>query len=480
MLWIDLPYAKAFDEESKKYLAHLRDDLMKRYAYSPSFCIMTLVNESWGVDLTSEAENRWLANFWKASKAVVKDRLIVDNSACHDNHHVQSDLNDYHFYFSYPENKALWDKNIEAFAENRFLPLREIESVDTGREEFKNLPKIVSEFGVWSLSDPALWKGNWMDFSLLGIKKIRDFVGETLEKQGQTASNLFKQVQWQGYYALKHQIEQMRLNDSISGFVLTELSDISWEANGILDYSRNDKPFTEYLKILNQEILPIMNDEGDIYISNITDKSVEGMMHIEFNAKTIKSCQFSSVPMKTISVCKLNTPKEKGLLKITLLTGNRVVSLNSYHLHMIDHKPCEFEIFDEYTEEAEKLAESGKSVFIQLKTPQKKEGFEIVSTTQKAVEDTNITWNGDWISGFYHYHPDMMRRLNYESGAEELLGTFTGLSILHSDEYETLIGKMLGWNLANCSYLIRKKIGKGEIFISTLDLIKTGKLDILP
>ena len=480
MLWIDLPYAKAFDEESKKYLAHLRDDLMKRYAYSPSFCIMTLVNESWGVDLSSEEENRWLADFWKASKAIVKDRLIVDNSACHDNHHVQSDLNDYHFYFSYPENKALWDKNIEDFAENRFLPFREIESVDTGREEFKNLPKIVSEFGVWSLSDPALWKGNWMDYSLMGIKKIKNFVDETLEKQGQTASDLFKQVQWQGYYALKHQIEQMRLHDSISGFVLTELSDISWEANGILDYSRNDKPFTDSLRMLNQDLLPIMNDEGDIYISNITDKSVEGMMKVEFNAKTIKSCQFSSDPMKTISAGKLNTPKDKGLLKITLLTDNRVVSLNAYHLHGMDQESSEFEIFYEFTEEAEKMAESGKSVFIQLKTPQKLDGFEVVPTTRKAVESSNMTWAGDWISGFYHYHPDMMGKLNYESGAEELLGCFTGLAILHSDEYESLIGKMLGWNLGNCSYLIRKKIGKGEVIISTLDLIKTGKLNILP
>jgi len=352
--------------------------------------------------------------------------------------------------------------------------------VDRGREEFKNLPKIVSEFGVWSLSDPALWKGNWMDFSLMGIKKIRDFVSESLEKQGQTASDLFKQVQWQGYYALKHQIEQMRLHDSIIGFVLTELSDISWEANGILDYSRNDKPFTDALRMLNQDLLPIMNDEGDIYISNITDKSVEGMMKVEFNAKTIKSCQFSSDPMKTISVGKLNTPKDKGLLKITLLTDNRVVSLNAYHLHGMDQESSEFEIFYEFTEEAEKMAESGKSVFIQLKTPQKLDGFEVVPTTRKAVESSNMTWAGDWISGFYHYHPEMMGRLNYESGAEELLGSFTGLAILHSDEYESLIGKMLGWNLGNCSYLIRKKIGKGEVIISTLDLIKMGKLNILP
>ncbi|MFP4461131.1 MAG: sugar-binding domain-containing protein [Thermotogota bacterium] len=480
VLWIDLPYAKAFDDDSKKYLTQLRDDLMKRYAYSPSFCIITLVNESWGVDLSIEDENEWLSNFWNVSKSTVKDRLIVDNSACHDNHHVQSDINDYHFYFSYPENKPLWDKNIKDFAENRFIPFKEGFSTEAHEQDPKQLPKIISEFGVWSLSDPSLWVGCWMDYSLLGIKKIRDFISETAEEYALNATTLFKQVQWQGYYALKHQVEQMRLHDSISGFVLTELSDIAWEANGILDYNRNDKPFTDSLKMLNQDLLPIMNDEGELYLSNIIDKCVEGMIQVEFNGKSLKTCQFLSEPMKADFVCKLDIPNEKGLLKITFLKDNRTISLNTYYLHGFKDKSTEFEIFETYSQEAEELARSGKRVYVQLTKPQKVNGCETVIHTQKAVKGTNITWAGDWISGFFHYHPDMMGQLNYESGAEELLETFTGHIIINSTDYETLIGKMLGWNLTNGSYVVRKKIGKGEIILSTLDLIKNGKLSILP
>jgi len=480
MLWIDLPYAKSFDEDSKKYLAHLRDDLMKRYAYSPSFCIMTLVNESWGVDLSDIDENRWLRDFWNASKSQVKDRLIVDNSACHDNHHVQSDINDYHFYFAYPENKPLWDQHIEDFAENIFIPFKEGFSTESHEQDPKKLPKIVSEFGVWSLSDPAFWKGTWMNYPMPGDKRIREFILEAVEKYGQTASHLFKQFQWQGYYGLKHQIEQMRLHDTISGFVLTEVSDIAWEANGILDYSRNDKPFTDSLKILNQDLLPIMNDVGELYISNITEKAIEGTMQVTFNGKTLKTPPFISEPMKATRVSAIEIPKEKGLLTIKLMVNGFCHSTNSYHIHGISSQKGEFEVFENYTQEAEEIAKSGKRVYIQITTPQKVNGCEIVTTTQKAVEGTNITWSGDWISGFFHYHSDMLSTLNYESGAEELLGTFTGHIIINSADYETLIGKMLGWDLTNGSYVVRKKIGKGEIILSTLDLIKTGKLSILP
>ncbi|MEA1884240.1 MAG: hypothetical protein U9N62_06955 [Thermotogota bacterium] len=479
LMWIDLPYAKAFDEDSKGYLAQLRDDLMTRYAYSPSFCIMTLVNESWGLDLYSEEENRWLDDFWRESKHRVKDRLIVDNSACRDNHHVQSDINDYHFYFSYPENKQLWDKHIRDFAQHDFLPFNRQGVDGLTEKDPKELPMIVSEFGVWSLSDPALWVGEWMNYSVLGIKRIRDFIPETLKISGQNASAFFKGVQWQGYYALKHQIEQMRLHDTISGFVLTELSDIAWEANGILDYNRNDKPFTDYLKGLNQELLPIMDDNGTVFCSNITNRQVKGSLHITFNDKHLTSNDFVSQPMKTQRITDIEVPQEKGVLIIQMLVEGQIVSANSYELHIFDKESTDLKIFRAYNEEAEQAAEKGERVYIQLNSPQKTKGFEVIPTPEKVNPDSGLTWAGDWISGFYHYHPDMMGKLNYESGAEELLGTFTGFTILHSDEYESLIGKTLGWNLANCSYLIRKKIGEGEMIISTLDLIKTGKLHIL-
>lgn len=480
LLWIDLPYAKAFDDDSKGYLAQLRDDLMTRYAYSPSFCIMTLVNESWGVDLSLEEENRWLDAFWRESKERVTDRLIVDNSACHDNHHVQSDINDYHFYFSYPENKQLWDKHIRDFAQHDFLPFYRQGIDGLTAKDPKELPMIVSEFGVWSLSDPALWVGEWMNVSVLGIKRIKDFIPEALKISGQTASDFFKGVQWQGYYALKHQIEKMRLHDTISGFVLTELSDIAWEANGILDYNRNDKPFTDYLKGLNQELFPILDDHGTVFCSNISNQQAKGTLRISFNGKDLTRLDFDAPSMKTQRIGEIEMPEEKGELILQLLVEGQVRSSNSYEFHAFEIPSTDFKIFHTYTQEAEQAAENGGRVYIQLNASQKGNGFEVVPTTEKVNPNSALTWAGDWISGFFHFHPRILGKLHYESGAQELLGTFTGLTMVHEEAYEQLIGKILGWNLGGCSYLIRKKVGKGEMIISTLDLLNTSKMGLLP
>jgi len=473
MLWIDLPYAKAFNEASKQYLGQLRDDLMKRYSASPSFCIMTLINESWGIDLSAAGENDWLSGFWTESKEKVKDRLIVDNSACHGNHHVRSDINDYHFYFSHPENKVLWDKNIKDFSDNTFLPF-EGGFPENPPEE---LPKIISEFGVWSLSDPGLWTGEWMHYPLLGIKKIREFKDNALDPN---ASALFKKLQWQGYYALKHQIEEMRRHDAIQGFVLTELSDIAWEANGILDYARNDKPFTPYLKRLNQDLLPIMSDKGEICVSNITNETVEGGMRVELNSETIRTRPFKAGRMATDFIDQLELLPKEGLLTIKLITSGRVVGLNTYNLHHFSNDPGEMVLYHEYNNEALEAAKSGKKVYVQLNTPKDYDDFEIVQNTTSAKEGTGLTWAGDWIGGFFHYHPLMLKSLAYEHGARELEGTFTGVVIVNPSGYETLIGKTLGWDLAQCALLMRKKIGKGEIIISTLNLTDSRKLSIIP
>ncbi len=172
MLWIDLPYAMKFDTGSKKYLKKLRNDLMERYSKDPSFCILTLINESWGVNLNEKDEMEWLKEFWTDSKDKIKDRLIVDNSPCEGNHHVMSDINDFHFYFSYPENIRKWDKAMEDFSGDIFVPFEEIEKNEKGENlKIEKLPKIISEFGIWGLSDPSLWKGNWMKYPLFGIKK---------------------------------------------------------------------------------------------------------------------------------------------------------------------------------------------------------------------------------------------------------------------------------------------------------------------
>ena len=60
-------------------------------------------------------------------------------------------------------------------------------------------------------------------------------------------------TQWHQYYALKYQIEVMRRMSRIVGYVITELSDIYWEGNGLLDFARRPKAYHGMFKHINTE-----------------------------------------------------------------------------------------------------------------------------------------------------------------------------------------------------------------------------------
>jgi hypothetical protein len=61
------------------------------------------------------------------------------------------------------------------------------------------------------------------------------------------------------YLALKYEIEQMRQRDTIQGYVITELTDANWEANGLMSMWRRPKIFSEELGKLQQDDLVMAN-----------------------------------------------------------------------------------------------------------------------------------------------------------------------------------------------------------------------------
>ena len=60
-------------------------------------------------------------------------------------------------------------------------------------------------------------------------------------------------TQWRQYYALKYQIETIRQRPELDGYVITELTDVHWEVNGMMDMARNPRVFHEALAWLNAD-----------------------------------------------------------------------------------------------------------------------------------------------------------------------------------------------------------------------------------
>ena len=125
--------------------------IVERDGNHPSIIIWTIINEDWGTRVIEDAGHRkWLADTYDWLKALDPSRLVVDNSPCHTNFHVKTDINDYHYYRSVPERRAEWDKLTEEFAGGADWTIQPARRCASAGDE----PLVVSEFGVWGLPDP--------------------------------------------------------------------------------------------------------------------------------------------------------------------------------------------------------------------------------------------------------------------------------------------------------------------------------------
>jgi hypothetical protein len=253
LIWAELPNGGVSTERSRNRKEALLKGMVDRDAHHPSIVVWTIINENWGVDLVHDETHRtWLKCTYDWLKAYDPLRLVVDNSPLHPSFHIKSDIADYHFYASIPDSRAAWNGFVDQLAvRGGFLygPPEECEL--TGEE-----PLLCSEFGNWGLPDPQLlansdgsepwwfetghdWGGGVMYPH--GIEhRFHDW---HLDRVFGTLQDLVTATQWHQATALKYEIERMRLKPELAGYVITELTDVHWEANGLLDMRRNPKAF---------------------------------------------------------------------------------------------------------------------------------------------------------------------------------------------------------------------------------------------
>ncbi len=207
----------------------------------------------------------WLKETYDWLKAEDPTRLVVDNSACIPNFHVKTDINDYHYYRSVPERRAEWERLTEEFAAAADWTWTPHGDGERRGDE----PLVVSEFGVWGLPHPhefankdgsepwwAETGGNWGDGAAYphGIQnRFATYHFDKLFPGG--LDDFITQVQWYQFANLKYEIESMRAHAPIQGYVITEMTDVHWEANGLLDINRNPRVFHDRFAEVNNDLV---------------------------------------------------------------------------------------------------------------------------------------------------------------------------------------------------------------------------------
>jgi hypothetical protein len=259
LVWYEIPSwndGRLFTAAAARRAETILDGMIERDWNHPSIVIQSIINEAWGTDLKQAEQRRWLrAMYGRAKQATAGlGRLIVDNSACCQNFHVQSDLDDFHQYFSIPDNAGKWAQWTAEFAARppwSFSPYGDAER--SGAE-----PLIVSEFGNWGLPRLPLELPWWFgrDFGGRAVTRpaglfdrFRDY---NFARLYPTYGDLAEASQWHQFESLKYEIEDLRGHGSIQGYVITEFTDINWEANGLMDMWRHPKAYAARLAQIQQ------------------------------------------------------------------------------------------------------------------------------------------------------------------------------------------------------------------------------------
>jgi hypothetical protein len=334
LVWTEIPNVQYFTARAAQRMRDTMEGILARDGNHPSIIAWTIINEDWGTRLVENADHRnWLKQTYDWLKAKDPTRLVVDNSPCIPNFHVKTDINDYHYYRSVPERRAEWDQLTEEFAaaaDWTWTPHGD-------GERCGDEPLVVSEFGVWGLPHPAQvatrageepwWfetGGNWGDGAAYphGIKERFDtyHLGEVFGGFDQ----FITEAQWYQFANLKYEIETMRAHASIQGYVITEMTDVHWEANGLLDLNRNPRVFHDRFGEINADIVivPRLRHHA-VYAGQTIDvalKLATGGRSVPSGAKLRWSCEGVSgeidvpptAPLSAIDLPTLRIPLAAG------------------------------------------------------------------------------------------------------------------------------------------------------------------------
>ncbi|MCB9153909.1 MAG: glycoside hydrolase family 2 [Caldilineae bacterium] len=263
LVWTEIPNWALLTDDSAERARQTFHGMVERDGHHPSIIAWTLINENWGTDLSRNAmHRRWLADFYRDAKQIDPTRLVVDNSACCDNAHVASDLEDFHHYRAIPDHADKWDDWVGQFAGRpdwSWYP-------DFEGERRSDLPLLVSEFGNWGLPDPAAIREH--DAEPWWFETGFDWGGGIVYPHGvehrfaacgladlfSSYADFARHSQAHMARSLHYEISSMRLYDAIAGYVVTEFTDVHWECNGLLTMQRQPKHLLDpLLKDLNQD-----------------------------------------------------------------------------------------------------------------------------------------------------------------------------------------------------------------------------------
>src|SRR5271157_4776377 len=281
LIWYEIPnWDKLTDDSKRRGMETLRG-MAERDWNHPCLVIVSLINESWGINLKEAADRQWLKQAYQEAKKIVPGWLVDDNSACYDNYHIATDIADYHTYSAIPDYAGNFDRFVEDLARRPGWLFSPYGDASPKGDE----PLALSEFGNWGLPRIPHDKPWWFsrDFGGLEITKPEGIEQRYADNRYSflfpSLDDLTDATEWHEYASLKYEIESIRSHPEIQGYVITEFTDVNWESNGLPDMWRNPKAFADSLAKLQRDDVMLLRTEKRNYSPGETVRIEVSLSH---------------------------------------------------------------------------------------------------------------------------------------------------------------------------------------------------------
>ncbi len=528
LIWYEIPNWDKLTSNAQRRAQETLEGMVRRDWNHPSIVIVSIINESWGADLREASDRAWLKQAYEYAKRLVPGWLVVDNSACCNNFHLETDIADFHQYNSVPDHAEDFDRFIGDFVTRPQWLFSQFEDAAPRGDE----PLVLSEFGNWGLThlhQPEPW---WFG---------RDFGGREITLPGGVEKrfadygygSLFKNydeladaTQHRQFESLKYEIDALRLHPEIQGYVITEFTDLNWESNGLLDMWRQPKVFASDLAKRQQNDLLILrphrhnyqpgdNVKVEVYVSHYSTQSLAGAT-VEWTLEGT-SQYITMVPpaigddtVTHVGVLQFQAPEESApaapQLRVRLVSGGHVISEESVTLYIYPPEkpllpppvsfhdpggrlrrlvnemrergylsPTGSETFPVLISSAwdnaakQVLAQGGIVILLPTDAMTLAPGLEVVPRSKDDLD-------GNWISNFSWIRKGQgpFKALGFDTltGFETEAVTpnvvLRGVPAEHFDD--VLAGMFYGWIHANVATLAQARLGRGKLFVCTYSL----------
>ena len=528
LVWYEIPnWDKLTPDSEARALQTLRGMVQRDWNH-PSIIIVSIANESWGLKLKEAPDRAWLKQAYHQAKQVVPGWLVEDNSPCCDNFHVAGDLADFHQYDSIPDHAADFDRLVGDLATRPswlFSPYGDAEPKG-------NEPLVLSEFGNWGLPFVPQEKPWWF---ARGFHQRKITLPEGLEKRFEDYqyNTLFPDLhaleaatQTHEFDSLKYEIASLRTHPSIQGYVITELTDVMWESNGLMDIWRHPKNFSADLGAAQQDdvllISPAKHNyfdssraEASVYFSHYSQQDL-GSATVDWNVEgtSLKgSFPAPAVPVgsagevgKIAFTVPSSTAPSRNILNVQMVANGAVIAKSSVALYFYPPErptlppPINFHdprgrlrrlasamqqrdyfetdsaqahpvlIASVFDNEVKKALESGSKVILLSSRP------ETLTPDMKIEPRSQDDLSGNWISNFAWVRKGVapFSKIGFETltGFETEGSTPEAVvaGIPPQEFKDVLAGEFYGWIHSNVGTLVQARYGKGRLLICTFSV----------